>query len=78
MYCYHKFKLRYLRNQKLFSIRVKELFESIVLRKIKRRVFALFKSIFLRNRSLSNARLFYDKKRKFGKGKLYLTENRLS
>ena len=24
MYCYHEFKLRYLKNQKLFSIRVKE------------------------------------------------------
>ena len=44
----------------------------------RRRVFALFKSIFLRNRSLSNARWFCGKKRKIGKGNLYLTENRLS
>ena len=44
----------------------------------RRRVFALFKSIFLRNRSLSNARLFYGKKRKIGKGNLSLIENRLS
>ena len=29
VYCYHEFKLRYLKNQKLFSIRVKELFEPI-------------------------------------------------
>ena len=40
--------------------------------------FALFKSIFLRNLSLSNARWFYGKKRKIGKRNLYLSENRLS
>ena len=55
MYCYLEFKLSYLENMKLFSIRVKELFEPIVLRK-KATGFALFKSIFLRNRSLNNAR----------------------
>ena len=43
-----------------------------------RRVFALFKNIFLRNRSLSKGRRFYGKKRKLGKGNLYLTENQLS
>ena len=32
-YCYHEFKLCYLKNQKLFSIRVKELLEPIVVRK---------------------------------------------
>ena len=37
--------------------------------------FTLFKSIFLRNRSLSNAKWFYGKKRKIWKGNLYLTEN---
>ena len=52
-YCYLEFKLHYLRNLKLFSTRVKELFEPIVLREKKRRDFALFKSIFLKNRSLS-------------------------
>ena len=31
MYCYLEFKLRYLKNLKLFSIRVKELFEPIVI-----------------------------------------------
>ena len=36
------------------------------------------KAFFLRNQSLSNARWFYGKKLKIGKGKLYLTENRLS
>ena len=56
MYCYHEFKLCYLKNQKLFSIRVKELSEPIVLRKEVDWFFALFESIFLRNRSLSNAR----------------------
>ena len=42
VYCYHEFKLRYLKNQKLFSIRVKELFEPIVLKKKRRRLFAFF------------------------------------
>ena len=78
MYCYLEFKLSYLKNLKLFSIRVKELFEPIVLRKKRRRVFALFKSIFLRNRSSSNARWFYTKKVQIEKGNLYWTKNRLS
>ena len=56
MNCYLEFNLRYLENLKLFSIRVKELFEPIVLRKKRRPVFALFIRFFLRNRSLSNAR----------------------
>ena len=50
VYCYLEFKLRYLKNLKLFSIRVKELFEPIVLWK-KAMGFALFKSPCLRNRS---------------------------
>ena len=45
--------------------------------KKRRQVLALFISIFLRNQSLSDARWFYGKKRKIGKGNLYLTENRL-
>ena len=54
---WQKKKRHDLRNLKLCSIRVKELFQPTVLRKKKgRRVFALSKSIFLRNRSLSNAR----------------------
>ena len=60
MYFYLKFKLRYLENLKLFSIIVKELFEPLVLRGKKRRVFVLFKrhflekpTFFLRNRPLS-------------------------
>ena len=44
VYCYHEFKLRYLKNQKLFSIRVKELFESILLQKSDR--FLLFLKAF--------------------------------
>ena len=78
MYCYLEFKLSYLKNLKLFSIRVKELSEPIVLWRKGRRVLALFISIFLRNWSLSDARWFCGKKRKIGKGNLYLTENRLS
>ena len=61
-----------IKNLKLFSIRVKELFEPIVLKKKKKdkQVFALFRSIILRYQSLSNARWFYGKKCKIGKGKL--------
>ena len=33
LYCYLEFKLRYLKNMKLFSLRVKELFEPILLRR---------------------------------------------
>ena len=69
MYSSLEFKLCYLKNQKLFSTRVKELFEPIV--------FALFKSILLRNRYLSNVRWVYNKKCKIWKGVLYLTENQL-
>ena len=46
--------------------------------KKRRWVLTLFISIILRNRSLSDARWFYGKKRKIGKGNLYVTENRLS
>ena len=46
--------------------------------KKRRRVLALFMSIFLRNRSLSDAMWFYGKKHKIGKGNQYLTENRLT
>ena len=46
--------------------------------KKRRRVFAFFKSIFLRNRSLSNSTWFYGKNRKIEKGNLYITENWLS
>ena len=46
--------------------------------KKRRWVLALFISISLRNRSLSDARWFYGKKRKIGKGNLFITENRLS
>ena len=78
MYHYHEFKFCYLKKLKLFSIRVKELFEPIVLKKKKKTGFALFKSILLRNQSLSNARWFYGKKSKIGKRNLYLTEDWLS
>ena len=74
LYWYLEFKLRYLKNLKLFSIRVKELFEPTVLRKNRRFFFFFFfflLSIFLRNRSLSNAVCFYNKTRKIGKGNLY-------
>ena len=45
MYCYVEFKLRYLKNLQLFLIKVKELFEPIMLQKKKgRRGFALLKT----------------------------------
>ena len=68
----------YLKNLKLFTIRVKELSEPIVLWRKGDGFLPLFISIFLRNRSLSDARWFYGKKRKIGKGNLYLTEYWLS
>ena len=79
IYCYFEFKLRYLKKPEIvFSWR------KIIDRayrfegKKRRRVFSLFKSIFLRNRSLSTAGDFTLKKLKIGKGSLYLTENQLS
>ena len=42
-----EFQLRYLKKLKLFSIWIKELFEPVVSRKIRRRIFALFKKHFL-------------------------------
>ena len=47
VYCYLEFKLCYLKNLKLFSIRVKESFEPIVLRKKKATGFCSFYNIFL-------------------------------
>ena len=77
MYCYLEFKLSYLKNLKLFSIKSKRIIWAYSFVKKWRRVLALFISIFLRNRSLSDARWFYGKKRKIGKGNLYVTEKRL-
>ena len=45
VYCYIEFKLRYLKNLKSFSKRIKELFEPIVLRKKAER-FLLFLKAF--------------------------------
>ena len=73
MYCYHEFKLSYLKNLKLFSIKSKRIIWAYSFVKKRRQVLALFINIFLRNRSLSDG-----KKCKFGKGNLYLTENWLS
>ena len=78
VYCYLEFKLSILKNLKLFSIRVKQLSEPIVLWRKGDGFLALFISIFLRNRSLNGARWFYGEKRKIGKGNLYLIENWLS
>ena len=67
MYCYLEFKLSYLKNLKLYSIRVKELSEPIVLWR-KAEGLALFIRIFSRNRS-SDATWFYGKKRQNWEGK---------
>ena len=52
MYCYLEFKRRYLKNLKLFSIRVKELFEPIVFKKKKAPGFCSFYKIFLEKTDL--------------------------
>ena len=78
VYCYLEFKLSYLKNLKLFSIGVKDLIWACSFVKKRRRVLTLFINIFLRNQSLSDARWFYGKKCKIGKGNLYLTEKRIS
>ena len=78
VYCYLEFKLHYLKNLKLFSSRVKELFEPIVLRK-KGDGFLLFLKAFSWETDLwVTLGDFAVKKPKIGKGNLYLTENRLS
>ena len=62
----------------LFSIRGKRIIWAYNVVKKRRRVLALFISIFLRNQSLSDTNWFYGKKHKIGKKNLYLTENQLS
>ena len=57
-------KFRYLKNPKLFSIRVKELPEPIVLRRKADGFLLSFKNIFFRNRSLIKARLLKKKNEK--------------
>ena len=54
VHCYFEFKLTYLKNLKLFSIRVKELFDPIVLRKKKKKGdwFLLFLKAFSRETDL--------------------------
>ena len=71
MNCYTEFTVSYLKNLILFSIRVKELFGRIVSLK-RQRGFAFYKSIFLRNWTLNNARWFYRKTRKIKQGNLNL------
>ena len=79
MYCYLEFKLSYLKNKpEIVFNKSKWIIWAYSFVKKRRWVLALFISIFLRNRSLTDARWFCGKKRKIGKGNLYLTENRLS
>ena len=80
VYCYLEFKLCYLRNLKLFSIRVKELFELTVLwKKAKRQLVLLFLKAFSWETDLwVTLGDFAVKKHKIGKGNLYLTENPLT
>ena len=73
MYCYFEFKLCYLKNLKLFSIRVEELYEPIVLQK-KADGFLLFLKAFSWETDLWVALGDFTVKN----AKLYETENRLS
>ena len=73
MYCYLKFKLRYLENLKLFSVGVKELFEPIVLKKKKPTGF--LKAFSSETDLCVTLGDFTVKKREIGKGNLYFTEN---
>ena len=59
--CYIELKIKIAENMKLFSIRVKKSFDAIVLPKMATS-FALFESIFLRNRF--PVRYFYGKEQK--------------
>ena len=74
IYCYPGFKLGYLKNLKLFSIKSKRIIWVFNFAKKRWCVFALFKSIFLRHQSMSNTRWFCSKTHKIGKGNLYLTK----
>ena len=81
VYSYLEFKLRCHRNLKLFSIRVKELFEPIVLHTQKKKgdEFLLFLKAFSWETDLwVTLGDFGVKKRKIGKGNVYLTKNRWS
>ena len=79
VYSYLEFKLRYLKNLKLFLMRVKELFEPVVLQKKKKKKgdgFLFFLKTFSWETDLF-LRWFYSKIRKIRKGNLYFTENQL-
>ena len=83
MCCYFEFKLRYLKNLKLFSIRVKELFEPTVLQKTNKQTnkqtdrFLLFLKAFSWETNLWVTLGDFTVKRKIGEGNLYSTETRL-
>ena len=77
-YCYFEFKLRYRKNLKLFSIRIKELFKHIVLGK-KDDGFFLFSKPFSWETDLKvTVGDFTVKKCKIWKGNLFLSENGFS
>ena len=63
-----------LKPEKIFNPSKKIIWAYSFVKK-RRRVMALFISIFLKKRSLSNARWFLAEKRKIEKGNLYLTKN---
>ena len=81
VYCYLEYKLRYLKNLKLFSIWVKELFEPIVLRKkmnINDRYLLFLKAFSWETDLWVTVGDFTTKQtRKIGKENLYLTENQV-
>ena len=71
IYCYLDFKLRYLKNLKLLSIRVKQLFDPIVCENKKRRVFALLKAFSWETDLWLTLGDLTVKKHQIGKGNLY-------
>ena len=76
MLCYLEFKRRYMKP-KLFSIRVKELFEPLVLRSKADRFLLFLKAFSWETNLRVTLGDFTVKKLKIEKGNLYLTENRL-
>ena len=79
VYCYLEFKLRYHKNLKSFSIRVKEFFQPIVLPKTGDGCLLFLKAFsWETDLWVSLGNFTVKKKKNIGKENLYLTENRLS
>ena len=77
VYCYLEFKLCYHKNLKLFSIKVKELLEPIVLQKKGNGCLLFLKAFSWETDLWVTLCKFMVKNAKIGKGSLYLTVNQL-